>query len=391
VLGDGLTRPVAVVAGMIATYPVGGVAWDYGQYLLGLERLGYETWYLEDTGWEAYDPTRGCYGDDYSYGLAFLPAALAAIAPELAGRWTVRDMAGRVHGTADDPGELVAAADLFLNVSGSALLRDAYLACPRKVLIDTDPGWNHFVNYPKWDSAPGWQGSAGWRAHDHFLTYAERIGQPGCALPDLGISWRPTRPPVVLGSWRPEPPASTWTTVMTWDNFRQPIEHGGVVYGTKEREFHRILELPARVGVPIEVAVGGDPPVAEWREAGWHVESSEAVSRTADSYRSYVQRSRGEVSVAKNLYVATGSGWFSCRSACYLAAGRPVVLQDTGFGQVLPTGDGLHAFADLDGAADAIRSVEAAYEHHCAAAREVAEAELASDVVLADLLESIHG
>src|SRR5205814_2736564 len=116
--------------------------------------------------------------------------------------------------------ELAEHADLFLNVSGGTLLRDAYLANPCKVLIDSDPGWNHFVNYPKWDESPGWQGTHGYRAHDHFFTYAERLGQPDCVLPDMEIQWNPTRPPVVMDCWRPQGPETAWTTVLTWNNFR---------------------------------------------------------------------------------------------------------------------------------------------------------------------------
>lgn len=377
----------AIVTGMVATYPVGGVAWDYLQYALGLEQLGYEVYYLEDTGWEAYDPRRQAYGADYAYGVSFLERTLHGLAPALGGRWHVRDMKGRCFGLdAARFADVVRGADLFLNVSGGTLLRDEYMACPRKVLIDTDPGWNHFVNFPKWDANPGWQGSHGWRAHDHFFTYAERIGRPGCALPALGIDWQPTRPPVILDCWRPEPPAQTWTTVMTWNNFGRPVEHGGVRYGTKEMEFGRVEQLPRRTHARLEVACGGDPPAQRWRDVGWSVVDSHEVSKTPDDYRRYVQRSRGEFSVAKNLYVATRSGWFSCRSACYLAAGRPVVVQDTGFTEVIPTGDGVLAFTDIDGAADAIGRVERGYAHHAAAARDVAAQHFDARRVLGDLL-----
>ena len=380
----------AIVTGMVVTYPVGGVAWDYLQYALGLERLGHEVYYLEDTGWQAYDPRRHAYGDDCSYGVAFLQRTLAALSPTLARRWHVRGMDGRRFGLgAAQLADLVGGADLFLNVSGGTLLRDEYMACPCKVLIDTDPGWNHFVNFPKWDANPGWQGSHGWRAHDHFFTYAERIGQPDCALPTLGIQWQPTRPLVVMDCWHAEPPGERWTTVMTWNNFGRPIEHAGVRYGTKETEFGRVEQLPRCVDATLEVACGGDPPVARWQESGWSVVDSHRVSETADEYRRYVQRSRGEFSVAKNLYVATRSGWFSCRSVCYLAAGRPVVVQDTGFSDVIPAGEGLLAFADLDGAAGAIARVERDYAHHAAAARRVAAEHFDARPVLCDLLSRI--
>ena len=379
----------AIVTGMIATYPVGGVAWDYGQYALGLERFGWDVYYLEDTGWEAYDPSKGGYGPDYSYGLNFLNESLTRLSPSLAARWHVRAMDGTSYGM--DRSQFVrtiAEADLFLNISGGTLLREEYMRCARKVLIDTDPGWNHYVNFPKWDANPGWQGSCGYRAHDYFFTYAERLGKPNCELPDLGITWQPTRPPVVLDAWKPQPPGETWTTVMTWNNFRRPIESGSKVYGTKEMEFGRIEHLPQRVKARFEVAAGGDSPPAErWRSLRWTVIDSHTVSTTVDDYRNYIERSRGEFSVAKNVYVATRSGWSSCRSVCYLAAGRPVVVQDTGFSEFIPSNQGLLAFQCLEEAIAAIEAVEANYSHHQERARDVAETYFGSDVVLGRLLE----
>ena len=387
-------RPTAIVTGMIATYPVGGVVWDYAQYALGLERLGWDVYYLEDTGWQTYDPDTGQYGEDPAYGVAFLGRSLAALSPALGRRWHVVGMDGRTYGLpAPEFAAAVRAADLFLNVSGGTLLRDAYMACPCKVLVDTDPGYNHFVNFPKWDANPNWHGSHGYRAHDHFLTYAERIGRPDCPLPTFGLPWQPTRPPVVTDAWQGHDRAvgERWTTVMTWDNFRKPIEHAGVTYGTKEREFGKVEGLPRRLGrgVRLEVASGGDPPVERWRSLGWSVIDAHAASRTADAYRDYVCRSRGEFSVAKNVYVATGCGWFSCRTVCYLAAGRPAVVQDTGFSEIIPTGRGLFAFDDVEQAAAAVRAVEADYPAHSAAARAVAAEHFAADRVIGDLLRRV--
>ena len=382
----------AVVTGMIASYPVGGVAWDYGQYALGLERLGFDVYYLEDTGWQTYDPVAGYYLDDCSYGVAFLGRYLAQLSPSLGERWHFRAMDGESFGLdAHRIEKIVAEADLFLNVSGGTLCRDAYLACPCKVLIDTDPGWNQFVNYPRWDANPGWYGSHGYRAHDHFFTYAERMGQRDCVLPDLGISWRPTRPPVVCDAWEERAPGRSWTTVMSWDNFRRPIEYQGKSYGTKELEFPKIEDLPTRAPAScFELAVGGsDVPVADWRALGWNVVDSHSVSVTPDDYRHYIECSRGEFSIAKNVYVDTRSGWFSCRSVCYLAAGRPVVVQDTGFSENLPTGEGLLAFSDVGEAVAAIEAVEADYPRHQEAARAIAREHFAAERVLGRLLADV--
>jgi hypothetical protein len=381
----------AIVTGMIASYPVGGVVWDYGQYALGLERLGFEVFYLEDTGWQTYDPRQGTYGDDCSYAVAFMREALGALSPALAERWHFRNMDGKTYGLNDDAfTEALHSADLFLNVSGGTLLRDEYMPCKRKILIDSDPGWNHFRNYPRWDANPNWQGSHGYRAHDFFFTYAERIGQPGCFLPTFDLRWQPTRPPVVMDCWQAQPPGEKWTTVMTWKNFQETIQYEGATYGTKEMEFGKVEKLPARTSAKLELAVGGDSaPREQWRALGWSVVESEAISRNAEAYRHYIQSSRGEFSVAKNVYVATRSGWFSCRSACYLAAGLPVVVQDTGFSELIPTGAGLFAFSNLDEAARAIETIEGNYAQHQRAAHELARMHFASNMVLGDLLSRI--
>jgi hypothetical protein len=383
---------VAIVTGMIASYPVGGVLWDYGQYALGLERLGFEVYYLEDTGWQTYDPSQGVYTEACDYAVKFLRESLARLSPNLGRRWHFRNMDGRTFGLeANEFMQIVAEADLFLNVSGGTLLRDAYLQNKRKVLIDTDPGWNHFRNYPRWDANPHWQGSHGYRAHDFFFTYAERLGRRDCVLPELGLKWQPTRPPVVLDCWQPRPPGEKWTTVLTWKNFQETISYQGVTYGTKEMEFSKVQDLPARTRSKLELAVGGAAaPIDQWRAAGWSVIDAASVSPTPDRYQQYVESSRGEFSVAKNIYAATRSGWFSCRSACYLAASRPVVVQDTGWPELIPAGEGLLAFQDLAGAQRALDAVEKGYARHQQAARAAAVAYFDSDKVLGELLERVN-
>lgn len=384
----------AIVTGMIATFPVGGVLWDYGQYALGLERLGFEVVYLEDTGEPTYDPRQRLYGDDCSYGVDFLEKSLKGLSPTLGERWHFRSSDGRTHGISpEELADAVQTADLFVNVSGGTLLRPEYLRASRKIIIDTDPGWNHFRNYPRWDANPHWHGSAGFRAHDFFFTYAERIGHPGCNLPDLDLTWHPTRPPVVLDCWNAEPPNNTWTTVMTWKTWKhiqETIDYKGVVYGTKEMEFDKVKTLPERVNARLEVATGGaQVPRAEWRKLGWSVVEASSVTESPENYRHYVQQSRGELSVAKQVYVATHSGWFSCRSVCYLAAGLPVVVQDTGFSEFLPTGEGLLSFSSLADAVMCIERVEASYEQHARAAREICRQEFRSDLVLEKMLTTV--
>lgn len=383
----------AIVTGMIATYGIGGVAWDYGQYALGLERLGYDVHYLEDTGEPPYDPNRGDVSEDYTHACSFLAQSLGALSPRLASRWRIVGCDGRTHGLgAEAFARVLDEAVLFLNVSGSALMRDEYLRCRRRVLIDTDPGWNHFRNFPKWDAAPGWQGTHGWRAHDHFFTYALRLGRPDCPLPDFGIRWHPTLPPVVRDRWQTaRAPGPAWTTIMSWNTYARGIAHEGRTYGAKEREFPKLERVPKLAGVRCAVSVASHTaPREQWRAGGWEIRDAGKDSATVERYREFIQQSRGELSVAKNTYVDTRCGWFSCRTACYLAAGRPAVVQDTGWSEFLPAGDGLLAFDDEAGAVAALRTVENNYVRHSQAAAEIATKHLDHARVLGELLDTIN-
>lgn len=383
----------AVVTGMIGTYPVGGVVWDYGQYLLGLEHLGWDVYYLEDTGQWGYDLARDEMVGDGSYAAAFLDRELALLSPTLSRRWHFRSGDGTLHGmSADELDDVLADADLFLNVSGSCVLRERYVHSRNKVLIDTDPGTNHFEVFPRAHRRrqTGKHGF-GYSHHDHFFTYATLIGDPLCPLPMLDMPWRTTRPPVVIDEWDSSGTGTAWTTVLTWDPYRRRrIHNGDESYGGKAEEFWRISHLPTLVDAEFEVALGGiSPPVRRLEQRGWRVLPSTRVSSSSRDYRSYIEASRGEFSVAKNVYVATYSGWFSCRSVCYLAAGLPVVVQDTGFSSWLPVGEGLHVFTNVEEAAAAIKAVEADYDAQRAAALRVAEEHFAAEVVIGDLLSDV--
>jgi hypothetical protein len=379
----------AIVTGMIGTFPLGGVAWDYCQYAVGFEQLGFEVYYLEDSGdpTYAFNPSTQAFEFNPDYGAAFLQQSLAAFSKNLANRWHFRSSDDRTYGMSPENfAEIAADADVLFNISGASLLRDAYRRCRRKVFIDTDPGWNHFRTFPQWDSKPVAERPLGFRSHDYFFTFAERIHEPNCPLPDLGLQWHTTRHPVVLDKWAPLGAGERYTTLMSWNTYRKPVEGAGVRYGSKEMEFDKIEQLPNRVQSRLEVAVNGDAPKERWQRLGWSVISGAATSRTAQTYHDYVAASRGEVSVAKNIYVATNTGWFSGRSACYLAAGRPVILQDTGFSQCLPVGNGLLTFSNIEEAAAAVNQVESNYSMHQRRAREIAERYLDSTLVLGNIL-----
>ena len=177
---------------------------------------------------------------------------------------------------------------------------------------------------------------------------------------------------------------------MTWNNFRKSIDYNGMTFGTKEMEFPKVEKIPSLVKSSFEIAVGGnDPPREYWKKLGWSVINSEDISKTAKEYRNYIQSSRGEFSVAKNVYAATRSGWFSCRSICYMAAGKPVVIQDTGFSKYIPTGKGVLAFATLEEAIEAIENVENDYHAHCQAAILIARQYFSAGVVLKEMMNKI--
>lgn len=385
-----------VVTGMVATYPVGGVAWDYLQYVEGFRRLGCDVFYLEDTGQWFYDTAGATFVRDARAGARYLANALAQLAPGMDEAWSVRDLEGTLHGQdAAAVRRACAGADLFLNVSGASRLRDEYAAANVLAFIDTDPLYSQAraVAVDRGTVDPQMQDAVEiMRRHDVFFTLGEHIGAADCAVPTVDIGWRPTRQPILLDRWTSNPTdAGAFTTVMSWRIDPPAPIVDGHVYGGKDVEFERFLDLPAHTSATLEVAIAGAAPRDRIRAAGWRVVDAHAVSATLDDYRAYIVGSRGEVSIAKNAYVASRSGWFSTRSAAYLAASRPVVLQDTGFSAHLPLGPGLHAFTTHAEAAAALDSIRTDPARAGAHAREVAVECFAAERVCERLLAEALG
>jgi len=380
-----------VVTGLAATYPVGGVAWDYLQYVQGFAALGCDVLYLEDTGQWFYDPAAATFTPDPETGSAYVARALDQLMPGARQRWAVRAPDGRFLGM-DEPAvhDACAKADLFLNVSGSCWLRDAYRAARVAAYVDTDPCYSQAklaaTDAGLADEAVR-ESATLIRRHDVFFTLGEHVGQPDCLIPTAGLTWLPTRQPVVLANWPVTPgPPGRFTTVLSWSINPTPPVVGGQSYGGKDVEFERFLDLPRRTPERLEAAISGAAPRERLAAAGWEIVDARLVSTTLDDYRRYLQGSRGELSVAKNAYVATRSGWFSTRSAMYLASGRPAVLQDTGFSAHLPLGPGLRAFTTREEAVGALAAVREDYAGACAHAREVAERCFRAEDVCARLL-----
>ncbi|MGH7893568.1 MAG: glycosyltransferase family 1 protein [Candidatus Binatia bacterium] len=385
-----------VVTGFVATYPVGGVAWDYLQYVEGFRRLGCDVFYLEDSGRWLYDPGAGTFVPDATTGARYLGAALAALDPALGNAWSVRGADDVVHGRdAAHVARVCDGADLFLNLSGSCWLRDPYRKARVAAYVDTDPCYSQAraaaVDAGTVDPETR-QGVELMRRHDVFFTLGENIGHADCTIPTVGIAWKATRQPIVLERWPTTgAPGGRFTTVMSWKIEPAPPIVDGRVYGGKDVEFERFLTLPSHTPERLEAAISGDAPRDRIRAAGWHVVDAQAVSRTPEGYRDYILASRGELSIAKNAYVATRSGWFSTRSAAYLAAARPVVLEETGFSAHLPTGLGLRAFTTIDEAVDALAGIRADYAGACAHARDVAETCFRAERVCERLLAAACG
>lgn len=373
-----------VVLGYIVRGPLGGLVWHHLQYVLGLARLGHDVTFVEDSDdhpWSCYDPERHVTDTDPSHGLRVARDLFARVG--LGERWTYHDAhRSRWHGPAADRAiETCRSADVVVNLGGVNPLRPWLEDAPVRVLVDTDPVFTQ-IRHLQDDEARE-------RAarHTDWLSFGEHVER----LPDDGFRWRPTRQPVVLDLWRGTPPPADarFTTVMQWESYPS-VEHDGRRYGMKSASFLPYLDLPRRTGVFFELALGTpDAPRALLAEHGWALANPLEVIRDAWDYQRYIRDSKGEFSVAKDGYAASRCGWFSERSASYLASGRPVVTQDTGFSELLPTGAGMLAFSTPDEAAACVAEVEGSYEEHCRMARALAEDEFDSDAVLTRLLEEV--
>jgi hypothetical protein len=390
------SRLRVAVTGLAATYPFGGVFWDYLQYPLGLQRMNHEVLYIEDTGKWCYEPEAGTFVEDGSRNAAYLSSAIERLDPSLAGRWFYRDATGRVFGRSwPEVVEFCRTADLFIHISASCWMRDEYFAARRVAFIDSDPMYTQ-ASIP--DYLAGTIDEAArsrvdmLRQHDVFFTFGENIGAADCSIPEGLFDWIPTRQPVVIDSFDrlPVPVESrrrVLTTVASWE----PSEHGpvvnGVEYKGKSVEFERYLKLPERSAVPLELAMSGRAPADRLRDHGWQMVDAYSVSHDPWVYAGYLANSMGEWSVAKNAYVASRSGWFSCRTACYLALGVPAVVQDTGFRRAIPAGQGILSFNNLEEAASGIEEVNRRPHVHAKAAREIAREYFDSSRVLGELIE----
>jgi hypothetical protein len=382
-------RDSIVIAGSLAQKPhQAGHTWQFLQYLLGFRELGWEVLFVD-----RLEPDMCVNGDglpcpvEESLNLSYLAQVMAEFG--LDDSWTLLCGDGsQVHGRSRAKLlERVRGAALLLNVMGFLTDEDILAAAPRRVFLDTDPGFGQM-----WRELGLADLFAG---HDDYVTIAENIGRPDCGLPTCGVDWITTPQPVVVDLWRCDSaPGEAFTSVGAWRGPYAPVEYEGTTYGLRVHEFRRFVDLPARTGEPFEVALSIDEGDEADRdrlvECGWRLVDPRGVASDVGAYRSYIARSRGEFMVAKNMYVDTRSGWFSDRSACYLASGRPVLAQDTGYTDDLPTGAGLFPFTTLDDAAAAVEEISAKPAEHRRAARELAEAHFDAPLVIERLLTQLQ-
>lgn len=385
------TRPRIVVLGMMTKMPVGGVVWQNAHYLLGLERLGYDVYYVES---HARTPSMFMdheHDDGSGRAAAFIAATMRRLG--LGHRWAFKALHddGRCYGLSEaELTRLYRSAALLINLHGATEPMPEHYETGRLVYLETDPGQLQVELHDGLKATIDFL-----EPHCAFFTFAENLGAPDCRLPATRrFPFHPTRQPVAVDLWETNglPAGDAFTTVGNWRQRWRTVTLGGTAYTwTKDSEFEKFLGLPALTRQPLELALASldDGDRRKLESHGWRVRDAAEVSLDAATYRDYVRGSRAEFTVAKDQNVRLRTGWFSDRSATYLAAGRPVVTQDTGFGNVLPSGEGLVGVQDVAEAAEAVARINSDYEHHRAAALKLAREYFDAERVLGQLLETV--
>ncbi|HUR20473.1 MAG TPA: hypothetical protein VMZ90_06670 [Vicinamibacterales bacterium] len=385
------TRGTIVVWGLMAAFPFPGMTWHRMQYLAGIRRLGFDVWYVEDSERTVLAPGTFDRQEDLTPNIEYLNRYMTAIG--LGDRWIFRppgDMT-RCYGGRDIAGlwRLYEEADAVINHSGAQELQPRHSVIRTLVYLETDPTELQ-VRIAQGEAYPITVAER----HHHRLTFGENLGQPDCLVPVERFTWLPTRPAVCVDWWdtsRPPGPDASLTTVGTFRNKGKDITWNGARWRwSKHEEFLKFIDIAATASLPLELAIGeiSDKTRDRFVQNGWRVRSAWGLE-SPEAYRDYIWDSLGEFTVAKGQYVAPKTGWFSDRSATFLAAGRPVVTQETGFSKFIPTGDGLFGFSTRDEALAAIDAIARDYHRHAKAAQEIAREYFAAEKVIRRAFESI--
>lgn len=372
-----------IVSGAIGRCCVGGHAWIYMQYLAGLRDLGHDVYYLEDCGdgsW-VYNWDTGETTTDLDYPAAYITDCLETLG--LGSKWIYRAGERSMGLSVDEFAEICGETDLLIMHSVPITRwRPEYGRAARRTFIDVDPGFTQILLENGDEDL-----SSSLSQCERVFTIGQRFGERDCTAPLAGREWLKTRPPVHLPSWpvAEEGSSVNFTSVMQWRGFKD-VTYAGEFFGQKDREFPNFVDLPQHTTQPLLIGVTGAPPES-LSSYGWIAVAGDEPSRTPWSYRDFIRESRAEFGIAKHGYVKMRGGWFSDRSVCYLASGRPVLLQETGQSDWLPTGSGLITFRDKAEAVAGIDAINSDYAVHRAGARNLAEQYFATDIVLTPLLE----
>lgn len=398
-------RAQVVIMGILGRTPLAGVSWMIMQFLEGFRRLGYDCYYIEDTKDWPYYPGEPIISEfdsakfavNREYAVKYIARIMAWL--ECGDRWAYRSrIDGRLFGLSESRlSSVLRNADVLINLTGSAWLFEEHLRVPVRIYLETDPVIRE-IQVAKGDR----DAIELLSAHTHHFTWGENLGAPDCGVPATEFDYHPTRVPIILDWWTKgdwgsssfgNASQSVYTTITNWVQTGNDLEWNGEKYlWSKHFEFLKFIDLARRTPQRFELALlcktdEDAKSIPLLKSHGWLVRDALAVSRDILPYRDYILQSRGEFTVAKDQNIRLRSGWFSDRSACYLAAGRPVVTQDTAFGNVLPTGLGLFSFRTMEDILAAFDTIESDYKRHCLAAREIAAEYFAAEKVLGRLTQ----
>jgi hypothetical protein len=390
-----------VVGGLIGLYPIGGATWDYIQYPLGLYKLGHDVYYIEDTMQYPVFQKEEERWDDASYCVKYLSDIMDYCG--LKEKWAYRDIAsGKSFGMSEATiRQIISSADLFINISCATFLNEQYLRIPKRILIDSDPMFTqiqYYIEGLNMADSKNWSTRHMLENHNYLFTFGENIRSSDCKIPTYDFNWLTTRQPVCIDLWNNNITGKNhaFTSVMNWSG-RKKLLFDNQQWGQKDIEFEKFSSLPESftkgtfkvvINPPLDRESSYDFKPLE--DKGWLILHPQNTVASPEAYREFIYESFAEFSVAKETYVKSNSGWFSCRSACYLAAGKPVVTQQTGWSKFIPTGEGLHAFTDMESAVEGVQKVIANASKESKAAREIAREYFDSDKVLNEMLERVR-
>lgn len=381
-----LSKKKIILLGMMSRHPVAGMVWLTMQYVVGLQRLGHEVYYVE-----AHGAMPKFFMEDGNDGFERAAAFIAEVMQrfELEGRWALQTLNDEraVYGMSESRlAELYRSADLILNLHGGTTPLPEYMPAEKMIYVGTDPVDREIELFQNVEET-----IALLAAHRAHFTWGENYGNADCGVPvTTRFDFKPTRQPIVMDFWQSNGASNgCFTTIGSWRQLWREIKFQGEVYHwSKHFEFLKFIDLPQRTMQTFELALSGykDEDKAMLLQKGWRMRNALGFTMDLEAYAKYLAASRGEFTVAKDQNVRLRSGWFSDRSASYLAAGRPVITQETGFSNILPTGAGLFAFTTMEEILSAIDAINSNYERHSKAARELAQEYFSYEVVLPRML-----